>query len=173
MVVADTARRIIEGPMFNFALAALHDEATDVFPASAVFEVVGVRKMEVRFGHAQIGTDAVEAEFAIGAFEGEGMFGADGFVVFNPFVHAPEVRGSEVEFEFVDEAGDEWELFGGADGAADAAGVIWSRSAPGGDVFEGFGEVEIFEGVVENDFETGARKLFDVFKGEFGDVGNE
>jgi hypothetical protein len=99
-------------------------KAADVFPASAIFEVVGVWKMEVGFGHAEVGADAVEAEFAVGAFEGEGMFRGDGFVVFDPFVHAPEVGVLEIEFEFVDEARDERQLFGGSDRSADTARII-------------------------------------------------
>ena len=70
LIGANAAGRVVEGPMFDFALAALHDEAADVFPASAVFEVVGVWKMEMGFGNAEVSANAVETEFAIGAFEG-------------------------------------------------------------------------------------------------------
>ena len=91
LVRADPTGRVVEGPMFDFALAALHDEAANVFPAASVFEVAGVWKMEMGFGHAEIRTNEIETKFAIGALEGERMFDADGFFVFDPFVHAPEV----------------------------------------------------------------------------------
>src|SRR5687768_4264956 len=107
--------------------------------------------MEMGPRHAEVRANAFEAEFAIAALEGERMFGADRFIFFNPFVHAPEVRGFEIEFEFVDETRDEGELFGRADGAAYAAGIVGSGSAPGLDVFEGFGEIEFFERVVKDD----------------------
>jgi hypothetical protein len=61
--------RIIEGPMFYFSLAALHEDAADIFPGIFVFQEIAAWEMEVRFGHDQVGTDAIEAEFAVGSFE--------------------------------------------------------------------------------------------------------
>src|SRR4051812_44510366 len=127
----------------------------------------------MRLRHAEVGANALEAEFAVGAFEGERVFGGNGFVVFEPFVHAPEVGGFEIEFEFIDEAGNEGELFGGTDWAADAGWIVGRRGAPGVNVFEGFGEVEVFEGIVENNLEAGAGKLEEIVGGEFGDVTEE
>ena len=76
-----------------------------------------------------------------------------------PFIHAPEMGGFEVRAEIIDEARDEGELFGRADRAANAGGVIGSGLFPGGDVFERFGEIEILEGVVHDDLEAGAGEL--------------
>ena len=90
-----------------------------------------------------------------------------------PFVHAPEVAAFERNTEFGDEAGDEGELFGGADGTADARGVVVGGLLPGVDVFESLGEVEVLEGVVHDDFEAGAGELAEVSLSEAGGVVDE
>src|SRR5688500_12299655 len=111
--------------------------------------------MKMRFGHAQVRTDAIETKFAVGAFEAERMFRADRFVLLDPFVHAPEVSAFEVELEVVDEAGHERKLFGGSDRSADATRIVRSRTAPCLDVFDRFGQIEFFKCVIEHDAETG------------------
>ena len=83
------------------------------------------------------------------------------------------MAGADVQAECVDDAGDEWQLLGGSDGSADADGVVVGALLPSRDVFEGFGEVEFFEGVVEGDFESGAREALHFLRGERGGVGHE
>ena len=101
------------------------------------------------------------------------MGGGRLLAVDDPFVHAPEVAGADVEAECVDDAGDQWQLLGGSNGSADTDGVVVGALFPGGDVFEGFGQIEIFEGVVEVDFETGAREALHFLRGEGRGVGHQ
>ena len=167
---------VVEGPVFDIALATLHDDATDTGgPAFGVVGDVCFWEMHLAVRHDEALGDAIEAEFAIGAFEGERVLHGDFFfgVGIVPFVHAPEVAAFERDAEFGDEAGHEGELFGGADGAADAGGVVVGGLLPGVDVFEGLGEVEVLEGVVHDDFEAWAGELAKVALGEAGSVVDE
>ena len=169
LVPPATREGIVERPMLHVALAALHDGAADArIPCLAEGAGVGLGKVEVGLRDAEAAVDAVEAELAVAFLEAEGMGGRDlaagGGV--EPLVHAPEVGMAEVEAEAVDEPGDEGELLGGANGAADADGVVGGGHAPCVDVFEGLGEVEVFAGIVEDDAEAGAGEAREVPWGE-------
>ena len=173
-VFAGPSDGVVEGPVFHVTLAALHDGAADSgIPRRSIGSGVGLGEMQVGVGHDLFAGDAVEAQFSVGLFEGEGMGGGCLLAVDDPFVHAPEVAGADVEAECVDDAGDQWQLLGGSNGSANADGVVVGALFPGGDVFEGFGEVEFFEGVVEGDFETGAREALHFLRGEGRGVGHQ
>ena len=160
--------------MFDVALSALHDGATNAVPTGAVIFAVGFWEMQILVRHDEVATDSTEAHFAIGFFEREWMSGRGFFAVQTPFVHAPEVRGFDREAEVIHNSRDERELFGRANRAADADRIIGRGLFPCVDVFERFGEIKIFERVVEHDFEAGARELEHFFgrkaRGFFDDV---
>ena len=77
------------------------------------------------------------------------------------------------EVHGVDQASHQRKLFGGADGAADADGIVGGGLLPGFDVFEGFGKVELFDGVVEDDLEAGAGETQHVLGREPRGVGED
>ena len=162
--------------MLDVALTALHDRAADAgVPRLNEVGDLGFWEVQVRFGHRQLLLDAVEAEFAVGALEGERVrhrYFLPRLVVI-PFVHAPEVGMLQAEAEFVDQAGDEWKLFGRADRAADADGVVGRGLLPGGDILQGFGEIEVLEGVVHHHLEARTRELAQVAFGELRRVVDE
>ena len=81
--------------------------------------------------------------------------------------------GAHVEAEGVDDARHERKLFSRANGAADANGVVGRTLAPGINVFERLGEVEIFERVVENNLEAGSRKFRELLRSERGGGADE
>ena len=118
--------------------------------------------MEVFVRHAQLGADAVEAEFAVGLLEAKGEVAADGLAVNHPLVHTPEVAVAEVEADGVDDLRHDGQLLGGADRAADAGGAVRRGLLPRLDVFERLGGVELLDGFVERDLEAGAGELEDV-----------
>ena len=60
----------------------------------------------------------------------------------------------QIELQLVDQPGDERQLLGRADRAADAGRVVGRRLPPGRDVFQRLGQIEIFERVVELDGEA-------------------
>ena len=68
----------------------------------------------------------------------------------------------------VDDLGHQRQLFGGADGAADTAGIVGSGFFPGVDVFKSFGAVEFLIGVEDIDLETGTLKRFEVVDVDLG-----
>ena len=64
--------------------------------------------MQIRLRHREAGVDAVEAQLAGGALEGERVGGRHGAaVVPDPFVHAPEMGVPQRLAKLVDEPGDE------------------------------------------------------------------
>src|SRR6185503_8509859 len=114
------------------ALAALHHGTAHSAPAFAICGRVTFRKMKIGLRHAQFLADSTEAHFAIRALERERMRHRNfttGFRI-EPFVHAPEVSGAEVEVEFVDEARDQRQLFGWPDGTADADRIVLGGLLP-------------------------------------------
>ena len=144
---------------------ALHDCAADAgVPCLHEVGDLGLGEVQVGFGHHELLLDAVEAEFAVGALEGERVRHRHFLLrlVVIPFVHAPEVGVLQVEAELVDQAGDEGELFGRTDRAADTDGVVGRSLLPGGDVFQGFGEIEVLEGVIHHHLEARSRELAQV-----------
>ena len=158
LVFARALQRVVEGPVLDVALTALHDGAADAgVPGLHVVGHLGLGEVQVGFGHRQFLLDAVEAEFAIGAFKGERMRHRHFLLrlLIIPFVHAPEVGVLEAEAEFVDQAGDERELLSRSDRSADADRIIRRGLLPGGDILQRFGEVEVFEGVIHHHLEAG------------------
>src|SRR5262249_15207655 len=137
LVLAFARERVVEGPVFYVALAALHHGAAHAgIPGFAIGGDIGFREMELRIGHAQLFADTRETHLAIGLFEAERV--RDGRLLAGlgivPFVHAPEVCGVELEAELVDQSRDERELFRRADRAAEADRIIGRAFLPGGDV---------------------------------------
>jgi hypothetical protein len=134
-------------------MTAQRTPACHVFTKSAI---LALGKCRLDFGHRQLLLDAVEAELAVGALERQRVRHRHFLLrlVVIPFVHAPEVGVLQAESEFVDQAGDERELFGRADRSADADRVIRRGLLPGGDVLQGFGEVEVLEGVIHHHLEA-------------------
>ncbi len=110
--------------------------------------------MQVLLGHAQLGPDAVEAQLAVGALEGEGMGGGDLPAVHVPLIHPPEVRVPQIDLERVHELRDERKLLRRADRPADTGRPVLRGLLPGFDVFEGLGQVEACERIVEHDLEA-------------------
>ena len=165
--IAFTTRRVVEGPVLRVALASLHHGAFDaVEEGGVVGKAVGFGEVEVLFGHAEFRADAVEAELAVGPLEAEGIVGTDLFVAHDPFVHAPEVRVAKVDLEVVNETGDQGEVRDGSDGAADSGRLRRGGAAPGFDVLERLGEIDVLEGVVDADLETGTGHGEDLVGGE-------
>ena len=111
------------------------------------------------FGHPQFLSMRLKHNSMSAFAKQSGWSVGTGLAVLDPFVHAPEMACFSVESERVDDAGDQRQLLGRADRAADAGGVVGRRLLPGVDVFERLGEVKIFERVVEVDGEARARKL--------------
>ena len=75
--------------------------------------------------------------------------------------------------EFIDQPCDERELLCGADGPADADGVVRRGLTPRVDVFKRFSEVKILKRVVHDDLESWARKLAQITLGEARGVVDE
>ena len=118
--------------------------------------------MEVGVGHDKVRPNAAETELAVGPFEGEGMVGRNLSSVHVPLVHAPEVGVVQLHIQRVDDAGDQRQLFGGTDGAADARGIVRRRLSPRVDVLQRLCKVELLESVVHRDRETRPAEVFDV-----------
>ena len=103
-------------------------------------------------GHPQRAADPVETQFAVGPLEAQWMRHLDfatGLDV-EPLVHAPEMPAADVELERVDDARDERKVLGGANRAADADRAVVGALPPRLDVLERFGEIELFERIVEH-----------------------
>src|SRR6185436_3219026 len=98
---------IVEGPVFDVALPALHDRAPHPsVPGLAVRRRVGPREMLMIVGHPESVADPVETQFAIGPLEAQWMCHRDlaaGLHV-EPLVHAPEMPAAHVEIQRVDDA---------------------------------------------------------------------
>ena len=110
--------------------------------------------MQLVFRHRELRADAIETQFSVRTLERQRMRDRRFFAVEKPFVHAPEMGGFQREPEFVHDPRNERELFRGSDRAANADWIIGRRLPPGRDVFERFGEIEIFQRIIENDLES-------------------
>ena len=71
-----------------------------------------------------------------------------------PFVHAPEMAMPQVQIQLVDQPCHQRQLLGGADRAANAGRPLGRGLPPGSDVFQGLGQIKLFERVVELDCKT-------------------
>ena len=102
LVLAFAADGVVEGPVLGLALAALHDEALGGVVAGLIGLEVAVREVEVFHRHAQLRTDAREAEIPVRLGEAEREVHAGGLAVVEaPLVHAPEVGVLEVQTDQV------------------------------------------------------------------------
>lgn len=167
------AYRVVECPVFGVALTSLHGCAMELVVGFGVGGQVAGREMDILFRHTQFGVDAIEAEFEICLGEGERMVHTDRLSLFDPFVHTPEMSVFEVEVHGVDHACDDGELFGGADGSADADRIIGCCLLPGFDVFECLGTVKFFDCLVVVDGESRAREFEERFFGKLGGIGQD
>ena len=107
-------------------------------------------------GHPQLRPDALEAQLLVGPGETQWVrnrHGSAGGV--DPFVHAPEMGLADVQVQLVDQPGHQRQLLGRADRTADAGRIVVGRAAPGVDVFQRLGQIEIFERVVHHHAEAG------------------
>ena len=77
-VFAFTFHGVVEGPVFGFSLAALHDKAFGLFVGVDVFLHVFSGEVHVFFGHTQFGADAVEAQFHISLGKAQGEVDSGG-----------------------------------------------------------------------------------------------
>src|SRR6185369_6196619 len=112
-------RRVVERPMFHVALAALHHGAAHTgVPTFAIWGGIALREMEVRIRHGEFLPDAAEAHFAIRLLERERMRDGRFLAVEEPFVHTPEMRGTNIQAEIVHKPRDERQLFGGTNRTA-------------------------------------------------------
>ena len=157
-VFAFTFHGVVESPVLGLSLTTLHDEALGLLVGVDVFLHVLSGEVHVFFGHTQFGADAVEAELHISLGEAQGEVDSGGFVAESPLVHAPEVGILQAQAGGVDDLGDQRKLFGGADGAADTAGIVGSGFLPGVDVFQSLSAVELLIGVEDIDLEAGTLK---------------
>src|SRR5205823_12026517 len=116
-------------------------------------------KVQVLPRHQQFGPNAVETKLTISAFEGERMIHRHLCAVEEPFVHSPEMRRLEREVQFIDDSRDQRKLFSRANRPTNADWIIRSRLAPGIDVLECLGQINILQSVVEHYFEAGPREF--------------
>ena len=117
--------------------------------------------------------DPVEAELPVAASEGQGVVLPHRPAVDDPLVHAPEMGMAEAEAQGVDHARHQGKLFGRADRAAHADGIVRSGPPPGLDVLQRFRTVEFLHRVVEAHAEARPGKLLQVVCVEPSRVGQE
>src|SRR5205085_1392796 len=142
LVFALSPRRVVERPVLHLALSALHDDAADLVVTAAIRAEVAGGEVEVFFRNRELLINAVEAKLHVGFRERKRVGYRDGFALFDPFVHAPEMRIVQLEADAVHDSCDQRKLFRRTDRTADAGRVVRRRLPPGFDVFEGLGEVE-------------------------------
>ncbi len=163
-------QRVVECPVLDVALSALHDGAADALPAVAVGLHVGLGEMQVRVGHAQAAVDAVKTQLAVGLFKRQRMFHRNLLLAVVPLVHTPKMAGAHIEAQRVNEARDKRQLLRGADGAADAHGIVGRGLPPCFDVLQRLGQVKILQRVVHFHGEAGAREAFHLARRQLGGV---
>ena len=165
-------QRVIEGPVLRVALSALHQHAVEIIECLAVGRQIARREVEILLRHAQFGTDAVEAELFIAFRKGERMVRRNGFAVFDPFVHAPEmgVQFGKIHVRRVHDARHERQLLRRANRAADTARMRGGGLLPSFDIFQSFSQIELFNRVIHHDFEARAAQLRHVFNRQTGDI---
>ena len=129
--------------------------------------------MQIRVRHFQFTADAVETHLTVCLLERERMRGRHFLSVYQPLVHAPEVRMLQRHAEIIHEPRDERELLGRTDGAAKADGIVRRGLPPRADVFERLGEIKFLQRVVEHDAEARAREFQHRLRGEPCGVGDE
>ncbi len=88
----------------------------------------------------------------------------------DPFVHAPEMGLADVQVQLVDQPGHQRQLLGRADRTADAGRIVVGRAAPGVDIFQRLGQIEIFERVVHHHAEAGPAQARQVLGRQPGGV---
>src|SRR5262249_51360209 len=76
-----------------------------------------------------------------------------------PFIHSPEMRRADVDFEIIYQAGHQWQLLRRANRTANPSGIIGCRLLPGIDIFERLRHIELFQSVIENHFKPRSREL--------------
>ncbi len=79
--------------------------------------------------------------------------------VFSPFIHAPEMRVAEVDPKAIDNAGHQRKLFGGADWAADAGGIVRRALPPRLHVFHGLRQIKLLQRIIEMNLKTRSCEL--------------
>ena len=81
-----------------------------------------------------------------------------GFAIERPIRPCPRNghRVPQVQFHFVYQPGHQRQLFGGADRAADAGWVVRGGLLPRLDVLQRFGQIELFDRVIQDYLEAGA-----------------
>ncbi len=98
----------------------------------------------------------MEAQIPVRAGEREGMVLGHRLSVHDPLIHAPEVGVTQVQLQRADDSGRQGKPLRGPDGPADPRGPGGRGLAPGMNVLQGLGQVELL-GVVEHYREAGAR----------------
>ncbi len=101
--------------------------------------------MKVEFWHTKIGSDSIKTEFPIGSFKREWMCDWNISTIFKPFIHAPKMGVSQIEFQFVDKPCHKRQLFGRPDGSTNTDRIISGRLSPGTDIFKRLGKIKIFK----------------------------
>ena len=100
------------------------------------------------------------------------MIRRDGFAVFDPFVHAPEmgVQFGEIHVHGIDDARHKRQLLRRPDRPADAARMSRGGLLPGFDIFQSFSQIELLDRIIHHDFEARAAQLGHVFNRQTGDI---
>ena len=94
--------RIVECPVFDISLSALHHGTANPAPALPEGSSIGFRKVQVFFGYPQLRTNAVEAQFPVGSLERKGMIRRNFPPPYYPFVHAPKVGRVQRQVQRID-----------------------------------------------------------------------
>ena len=162
-VFACARERVVERPVLDLALPALHDDTANIVVALAVGFQVAAWKMQVLFRDAEAFVDPVEAEFLVCFGKRERMVRVHGLAVDHPLIHPPEmgVVLLEIDPEGVDHLRHNGELLSRPDWSADASWIVRRALPPGVDVFQRLGGVELLHRVIEVDCKTGAREALE------------
>ncbi len=168
--LSDASHGVVERPVLRVALTALHRRATDRIVSSGIRREIARREVNVFERHLQFLVDSVETHAEVGASKGQRVIHTDGNAVFNPFVHTPEMRVLQVDFQRVDNARDKRELFRRTDRTAKTDGIVRRRRLPCFDVFERFRQIEFFQRFVIMNLKAGSREFEERFFRQFGGV---
>ena len=94
-------------------------------------------------------------------------------VVADPLVHAPEMAVPHVHVQLVDQPRHQRQLLRRADRAADAGRIVRRRLLPRLEIFQGLGQEELFQRVVDHDLKTRPGKLQKIFRRKSGGIGQK
>ena len=174
-VFACARQRVIERPVLNLALPALHDDTANIVVALAVGFQIAAWKMEVLFRDAEAFVNPVEAEFLVCFGKRERMVRIHSLPIDHPLVHPPEmgIVLFEVDPEGVDHLRHDGELLSRPDWSTDASWVVRRALPPSVYIFQRLGGVKFLHRVVEMDFKARAREALEFLLIDSRSIGEE